>query len=50
MEVTRDNFEVAAEQLEALLPTASFVAIDEEMTGIQMPGSSPSIGDEIATL
>ena len=34
MNVTKRNFDKVAEKIEALLPTAAFVAIDEEMTGI----------------
>lgn len=36
MNVTKSNFQVAAEELEQLLPTCEFYAIDEEMTGISM--------------
>eukprot|EP00736_Rhodelphis_marinus_P001285 Rmarinus@m.25845 len=37
MNVTRDNFLDVCEEINALLPTCSFVAIDEEMTGIGNP-------------
>jgi len=39
--ITRTTFVPAAEALEALLPTAEFVAIDCEMTGINLVGSRP---------
>lgn len=45
MNVTRANFAEAAGQLEALLPSAAFVAIDEEMTGITLPGQPELVGD-----
>ena len=46
MEVTKDNFAAAAAELEALLPTAEFIAIDEEMTGIILDKTTqPSFGD-----
>jgi hypothetical protein len=38
MNVTNENFTEVAEEIEALLPTAAFVAFDEEMTGISIPG------------
>jgi hypothetical protein len=38
MNVTKANFPTVVSELERLLPTASFVAIDEEMTGISIPG------------
>ena len=48
MHVTKRNFDEVATSIETLLPTAAFVAIDEEMTGISLdeqsmldfPGSS----------
>mmetsp|Transcript_49885 Transcript_49885/g.154111 ORF Transcript_49885/g.154111 Transcript_49885/m.154111 type:complete len:118 (-) Transcript_49885:4-357(-) len=45
MDVTRENLAEAAAQIEALLPSASFVAIDEEMTGISVQGQSEVIQD-----
>ena len=36
MNVTKANFDEVADKIESLLPTAAFVAIDEEMTGISM--------------
>lgn len=36
MNVTKDNIGQACQELATLLPTASFIAIDEEMTGIHM--------------
>lgn len=36
MEVTKRNFDQVVNEFEALLPTCSFVAIDEEMTGISL--------------
>ena len=41
MEVTKENFADAAARLEELLPSASFVAFDEEMTGIQLNAIKP---------
>ena len=38
MEVTKGNLEEALAALENLLPQAEFVAFDEEMTGISVPG------------
>ena len=35
MDVTQENFEEAAGQLQELLKTCKFVAFDEEMTGAQ---------------
>jgi hypothetical protein len=50
MDVTRDNFSAAVDALEALLPTAEFVAIDEEMTGIMLDKSTaPHAGDTLET-
>lgn len=46
MEVTNENFEAALTQLEAILPTASFVAIDEEMTGIRVDKSTDPTGGD----
>jgi poly(A)-specific ribonuclease len=45
MNVTKANFEEAFKQLQELLPTAEFVAFDEEMTGITLPGQPERIGD-----
>eukprot|EP00931_Biecheleriopsis_adriatica_P094185 TRINITY_DN67867_c0_g1_i1.p1 TRINITY_DN67867_c0_g1~~TRINITY_DN67867_c0_g1_i1.p1 ORF type:complete len:554 (+),score=159.35 TRINITY_DN67867_c0_g1_i1:51-1712(+) len=45
MNVTKSNFEEAAAQIEELLPTATFIAIDEEMTGISIPGLQERIED-----
>lgn len=45
MNVTKENFKEAAEQIEALLPTAVFVAFDEEMTGISITGQTDRIED-----
>ena len=47
MEVTAANFKAAADELEALIPTCEFVAIDEEMTGIMLDGTAPNPGDTI---
>ena len=50
MDVTRENFSAAVDALEALLPTAEFVAIDEEMTGIMLDKSTaPHAGDTLET-
>jgi len=38
MEVTKENLDDALAMLAELLPTAEFVAMDEEMTGISIPG------------
>lgn len=38
MEVTNKNFETVADEIERLLPSAAFIAIDEEMTGIEISG------------
>ena len=49
MNVTKANVDKVAEEIEALLPTAAFVAIDEEMTGISMDEQSfYSMGDTAA--
>jgi hypothetical protein len=40
--VTKDNFLEQLGDLLNYLPTASFIAIDEEMTGISLPGSRSS--------
>ena len=49
MNVTKGNFDKVAEEIEALLPTAAFVAIDQEMTGISMDEHSfYSMGDTAA--
>lgn len=46
MDVLKGNFEEAAALLEQLLPTAAFVAIDAEMTGIYIDkDSAPCISD-----
>lgn len=46
MDVTAENFDVAATQLESLLPTCAFYAIDEEMTGIMLSKeTAPTMGD-----
>lgn len=46
MDVTATNFDAAAELLESLLPTCSFYAIDEEMTGIMLSKeTAPSMAD-----
>lgn len=45
MNVTKANFAEAAAELERLLPSAAFVAIDEEMTGITLPGQPERIED-----
>ena len=50
MDVTHENFSAAVDALEALLPTAEFVAIDEEMTGIMLDKSTaPHAGDTLET-
>mmetsp|Transcript_27351 Transcript_27351/g.64259 ORF Transcript_27351/g.64259 Transcript_27351/m.64259 type:complete len:553 (+) Transcript_27351:119-1777(+) len=45
MNVTRENLAEAAAQLEALLPSAAFVAMDEEMTGITLQGQPEQVQD-----
>ena len=46
MHVTKQNFDEVIENIEMYLPTAAFVAIDEEMTGISMDEQSCySMGD-----
>ena len=45
MEVTQTNFEAACAELVELLPTADFIAIDEEMTGIILSGQHHTQGD-----
>ena len=46
MEVTGANFDAAANELESLLPSAEFVAVDEEMTGIVLDRTTqPNPGD-----
>ncbi|CAJ1450748.1 unnamed protein product [Effrenium voratum] len=45
MDVTRQNFDEVAREIEALLPSVDFVAIDEEMTGIGLPGVQEAVGD-----
>lgn len=39
MNVTKENFESVVVELENCIPTADFIAIDEEMTGIRIPGA-----------
>lgn len=48
MNVTKENFADAASEIESLLPSAAFVAIDEEMTGISIPGQQERIEDSPA--
>lgn len=48
MNVTKKNFEEAADEIERLLPSVEFVAIDEEMTGISLPGFEEQIADSPA--
>ncbi|CAK8992858.1 Poly(A)-specific ribonuclease PARN (Deadenylating nuclease) (Deadenylation nuclease) (Polyadenylate-specific ribonuclease) (parn-A) [Durusdinium trenchii] len=45
MNVTKNNFNEAAAEIERLLPSVDFVAIDEEMTGISLPGLEEKIAD-----
>jgi len=45
MDVTKDNFEEAAQQIEALLPSAAFISFDEEMTGISIAGQADKMED-----
>mmetsp|Transcript_62751 Transcript_62751/g.147140 ORF Transcript_62751/g.147140 Transcript_62751/m.147140 type:complete len:542 (+) Transcript_62751:68-1693(+) len=45
MNVTKANFAQVACELETLLPEIDFIAIDEEMTGIFLPGKQESIID-----
>lgn len=45
MNVTKENLGEVAAEIEALLPTVSFVAIDEEMTGISVEGQKEQIQD-----
>jgi len=45
MNVTKSNFLDATAEIERLLPTVEFVAIDEEMTGIFLPGLQEFVGD-----
>jgi len=46
MDVTVQNFEEVVTELQQVLPTAKFVAIDEEMTGVSFSGEKQvSIGD-----
>jgi len=48
MNVTQANFSEAAKQFEALVQSASFIAIDEEMTGITLDVSTaPGYGDSM---
>jgi len=46
MNVTKDNFPSVVDELSHLLPSASFVAIDEEMSGIHMPDSEAERMDD----
>mmetsp|Transcript_41500 Transcript_41500/g.91186 ORF Transcript_41500/g.91186 Transcript_41500/m.91186 type:complete len:639 (-) Transcript_41500:270-2186(-) len=49
MEVTSDNFLETAAKIEALLSTSDFVAIDAEMTGIEMDKSTnPHVADSVS--
>ncbi len=48
MNVTKKHFEEAADEIERLLPSVEFVAIDEEMTGISLPGFEEQIADSPA--
>ena len=41
MNVTKANFDDVAAEIEALLPSATFVAIDEEMSGISFEDDKP---------
>ena len=41
MNVTKANFDDVAAEIEALLPSAAFVAIDEEMSGISFEDHNP---------
>eukprot|EP00438_Fugacium_kawagutii_P009034 Skav202969 [mRNA] locus=scaffold2274:415691:421547:- [translate_table: standard] len=45
MNVTKKNFDEAAGEIERLLPSVDFVAIDEEMTGIALPGCEELVAD-----
>lgn len=45
MDVTRTNFDSALAEIEELLPSAAFLAFDEEMTGIHLPHLKESVGD-----
>mmetsp|Transcript_12693 Transcript_12693/g.35933 ORF Transcript_12693/g.35933 Transcript_12693/m.35933 type:complete len:557 (+) Transcript_12693:93-1763(+) len=49
MNVTKANFAEAATEIEELLPSALFVAIDEEMTGITLPDQAELMDDVPAT-
>jgi len=42
---TKENFDQAVAELEQLLPSAEFVAFDEEMTGITLPGQPERLED-----
>lgn len=44
MNVTKKNFDEIADEIERLLPSAEFVAI-EEMTGISLPGCEEQVAD-----
>jgi len=49
MDVVQSNFEEALAKFESLLPSCSFVALDEEMSGIRWSKESdPSIGDTVS--
>ena len=46
MDVTRENFDAALKEIDELLPSCDFVAIDEEMTGIRRSSETdPAPGD-----
>ena len=49
MNVTKSNFLEVATEIERLLPDVDFVAIDEEMTGISLPGLQEFVGDAPST-
>jgi len=46
MNVTAQNFEEAFKEIESLLPEAEFVALDCEMTGINLEESGRNNYDE----
>ena len=45
MNVTKGNFDDVVEQFESHLPSAAFVAVDAEMTGISLPGLPEKLSD-----
>ena len=47
MDVDVSNFDEAAESFEKYLKGASFVAMDLEMSGIQIPHARPCMGDTV---